>query len=151
MNRNEHLGRSKKIILSGLLGVTLLFPAKILAVEVNVIGATEEQAKLIACIASSSVGDLEITGARGPLTVIVLDRKKFREMQHSFRAFKTDTAFSSIKARRIYLRASSVKNFKAALKYVAHELGHFESNSLFEDQAELRATRIRRHARRVCG
>ncbi len=52
-------------------------------------------------------------------------------------------------ARRIYLSARVFANFGKALKYVAHELGHFETNSLFERNAELKASSIRRKARRA--
>ncbi len=53
-------------------------------------------------------------------------------------------------ARRIYLSARVFANFDKVLKYVAHELGHFETNSLFERNAELKASSIRRKARCAC-
>ena len=56
----------------------------------------------------------------------------------------------SAKASRIYLSARVFANFGKVLKYVAHELGHFETNSLFERNAELKASSIRRKAHRAC-
>ncbi len=53
-------------------------------------------------------------------------------------------------ARRIYLSVRVFATFGKVLKYVVHELGHFETNSLFERNAELKASSIRRKARRAC-
>lgn len=152
MNSVRIFEAAKRFSLLGLAGFLLLLPGEILAAELVVIGATEEQEQLIGCIVDSAGEDSEgmIAASESPLVVVVLGHKEFLQARYLYRAFKTEHAFSSLAARRIYLSSYAFADFDMALKYVAHELGHFAANSMFESRAELRASPIKRKARRLC-
>lgn len=151
MNSVRSFEVAKRFSLLGLVAFLLLFPGEILAVELIVTGATPEQEQLIGCIVESAGEELQkMAASEVPLMLIVLNREKFLKARRLFRAYKTENAFSSLAARRIYPSARVFANFDKVLKYVAHELGHFETNSLFERNAELKASSIRRKARRAC-
>jgi len=72
-------------------------------------------------------------------------------MREAFHAHKTKLAFSSLPARRIYLSARMFRDFETLLRCITHELGHFATQSVYEDHAERAADRIRQRARQTCG
>jgi hypothetical protein len=61
-----------------------------------------------------------------------------------------ELAFSSLQARRIYLSSRILGDFETLLRCITHELGHFATQSVYEDHAERAADRIRQRARQTC-
>ena len=84
------------------------------------------------------------------MSVIILEHQKFLEMREAFHAHKTKLAFSSLQARRIYLSARMFGDFDTLLRCITHELGHFATQSVYEDNAERAANRIRWRMRQTC-
>ena len=151
MHSAASFGAPQKLIQSLLLGFLLRFTGKIFAVDFVVIGATEPQKQLIGCVVDLAAGELtKLAPSQLPLVVVVLGHEQFLEARYRYRAFKTEHAFSSLASGRIYLSPYALVDFDTAVKYVAHELGHFAANSLFESYAEVRAAPIKQKARRAC-
>jgi hypothetical protein len=116
-----------------------------------IIGATLPQARFLTCVAQLSADELRDTpNSNERLTVVVLEHQKFLEMREGFHAHKTKLAFSSLLARRIYLSSRMFGDFETLLRCITHELGHFATQSVYEDQAERAADRIRQRARQTC-
>jgi hypothetical protein len=55
-----------------------------------------------------------------------------------------------LQARRIYLSARMFGDFETLLRCITHELGHFATQSVYEDHAERAADRIRQRVRQTC-
>ena len=132
--------------------VSCFLPSAMWAGDFVIIGATPLQERFLACVAQISANDLRgrpnsIEG----LTVVVLEHEKFLEMREAFHAHKTQLAFSSMRARRIYLSSRVIGDIETLLRCITHELGHFETQSMYEDNAEFAADRIRQRARQTCG
>jgi hypothetical protein len=130
----------------------VLLPNAAQAGEAIIIGATPPQERFLACVVQLSADDLRDTpNSDERLTVIVLEHQKFLEMREAFHAHKTKLAFSSLQARRIYLSARMFLDFETLLRCITHELGHFATQSVYEDHAERAADRIRWRTRQACG
>jgi len=116
-----------------------------------IIGATRQQERFLTCIVQLSDNDLRNTpNSNEHMTVIVLEHQIFLEMREAFHAHKTKLAFSSLQARRIYLSARMFGDFETLLRCITHELGHFATQSVYEDHAERAAGRIRQMVRQRC-
>jgi hypothetical protein len=116
-----------------------------------IIGATLPQARFLTCVAQLSADELRDTpNSNERLTVVVLEHPIFLEMREGFHAHKTKLAFSSLRARRIYLSSRILGDFETLLRCITHELGHFATQSVYEDHAERAADRIRQRARQTC-
>jgi hypothetical protein len=132
--------------------VSWFFPSAACAADSVIIGATAQQEQFLACIAHISAGDLRTTPNSGePLTVIILNHQKFLQTRGAFHAYRTVSAFSNLTIRRIYLSSRVFRDYETALRSITHELGHFETQSLYEEPAEIAAERIRWRARQICG
>ena len=122
------------------------------AEEPIIIGATRQQERFLICVAQISADDLRNTPhSNERLTVVILEHQKFLEMREAFHAHKTRLAFSSLEARRIYLSARVFKDFETLVRCITHELGHFATQSVYEDHAERAAGLIRWKVRQTCG
>jgi hypothetical protein len=118
---------------------------------VHIIGATQPQERFLTCVVRISAEELRDTpNSDERLTVVVLEHKKFVEMREGFHAHKTKLAFSSMLARRIYLSSHVFGDFENLLRCITHQLGHFATQSVYEDHAERAADRLRRVARQQC-
>jgi len=127
-------------------------PGALLAGDPVIIGATLPQERFLTCVAQVSADELRDTpNSNERLTVVILEHQKFLEMREAFHAHKTKLAFSSLQARRIYLSARMFGDFETLLRCITHELGHFVTQSIYEDHAERAADRIRWKTRQVCG
>jgi hypothetical protein len=122
------------------------------AEEPIIIGATQQQERFLTCVVQISTDDLRNTPhSNERLTVVILEQRKFLEMREAFHAHKTRLAFSSLEARRIYLSARVFKDFETLVRCITHELGHFATQSVYEDHAEQAAGLIRWKVRQTCG
>ena len=131
--------------------VTCFLPSALWAGDPVIIGATLLQERFLTCIAQISADDLRDTpNSDERLTVVILEHQKFLEMRDAFHAHKTKLAFSSFQARRIYLSARMFGDFETLLRCITHELGHFATQSVYEDHAERAADHIRQRARQTC-
>jgi hypothetical protein len=129
-----------------------LLPKAVWAGDPVIIGATQQQERFLTCVAQVSANDLRDTpNSNERLTVVILEHQKFLEMRDAFHAHKTKLAFSSLEARRIYLSSRTLVDFETLLRCITHELGHFATQSVYEDHAERAADRIRQKARQTCG
>ena len=116
-----------------------------------IIGATLPQERFLSCVVQVSADELRDTpNSNERLTVVILEHQKFLEMREGFHAHKTKLAFSSLQARRIYLSSRILGDFETLLRCITHELGHFATQSVYEDHAERAADRIRQRARQTC-
>ena len=116
-----------------------------------IIGATLPQERFLSCVVQVSANELrDIPNSNERLTVVILEHQKFLEMREGFHAHKTKLAFSSLLARRIYLSSRMFGDFETLLRCITHELGHFATQSVYEDHAERAADRIRQRARQTC-
>jgi hypothetical protein len=130
----------------------LFLPIAALAGDVVVIGGTERQRQFVACVAEVAANELRaLPNSDQPMTFVILEHQKFSQTRIAFHAYRTKLAFSSLAIRRIYLSSRVFSDFDTALRCVPHELGHFATQSTFEDHAELAAERIRRGTRQMCG
>src|ERR1700737_1511648 len=126
-------------------------PSALLAGAPVIIGATLPQERFLTCVAQVSADELRDTpNSNERLTVVILEHQKFLEMREAFHAHKTKLAFSSLVARRIYLSSRVFRDFETLLRCITHELGHFATQSVYEDHAERAAERIRRRVRQTC-
>jgi hypothetical protein len=117
-----------------------------------IIGATRQQERFLSCVAQLSADDLRDTPhSNERLTVVILEHQKFLEMREAFHAHKTKLAFSSLEARRIYLSSRVFRDFETLQRCITHELGHFATQSVYEDHAERAALSIRWRVRQTCG
>lgn len=133
------------------IGGCLLFPGLLIAQDLTVIGGTSLQKQLAACIEHVSAQDLDrLPGSDHSMTVVILEREKFLQVKESFRAHRTKLAFSNLATRRMYLSSDVFRNLDTALRCIPHELGHFVTQSGYEDHAEIAAGTIRKRAREVC-
>jgi len=132
--------------------VSCFWPSGLWAEDAVIIGATQQQERFLTCVAQLSADELRDTpNSDQRLTVVILEHQKFLEMREGFHAHKTKLAFSSLQARRIYLTSLILGNFETLLFCITHELGHFETQSVYEDNAEFAAHRLRQRARQTCG
>jgi hypothetical protein len=116
-----------------------------------VIGGTNQQKRFVTCIAELTVHEfLNTPHSAEPLTIVILEHQKFMKIRDLFHAYRTERAFSQLAARRIYLSSRVFENFQTAQHYIAHELGHFVTRSVFEDNADLGAKRITQRAQQMC-
>jgi hypothetical protein len=130
----------------------LLVPRGALAGEVVVIGGTEGQKRFVSCVAEMSGDELRtLPNSDQPMTFVILEHQKFLQTRIAFHADRTKLAFSNLAIRRVYLSSRVFTDFDTALWCVPHELGHFATQSIFEDHAELAAERIRWRTRQSCG
>ena len=126
-------------------------PSALWAGDSVIIGATPHHERFLTCVTQISADDLRDTPHSDErLTVVVLEHQKFLGMREAFHAHKTKLAFSSLPARRIYLSARMFRDFETLLRCITHELGHFATQSVYEDHAERAADRIRQRARQTC-
>jgi len=125
-------------------------PSALLAGGPVIIGATLLQERFLTCVAQVSDELRDTPNSNERLTVVVLEHQKFLEMREGFHAHKTKLAFSSLLARRIYLSSRIFGDFETLLRCITHELGHFATQSVYEDHAERAADRIRQRARQTC-
>jgi hypothetical protein len=117
-----------------------------------IIGATQHQEQFLTCVAEISADDLRNTPhSNERLTVVILEHGRFLELRANFHLHKTRLAFSSLAARRIYLSSRVLRDSETFLRCITHELGHFATQSAYEDHAERAAERIRQRARQICG
>jgi len=131
--------------------VSCFWPSCLWAGDAVIIGATQQQERFLACVAQLSADELRDTpNSDERLTVVILEHQKFLEMREGFHAHKTKLAFSSLQARRIYLSSRMFGDFETLLRCITHELGHFATQSVYEDHAERAADRIRQRARQTC-
>jgi hypothetical protein len=131
--------------------VSCFFPSALWAGDPVIIGATQQQGRFLTCVVRISAEELRDTpNSDERLTVVVLEHKKFVEMREGFHAHKTKLAFSSILARRIYLSSHILGDFETLFRCITHELGHFATQSVYEDHAERAADRLRRVVRQQC-
>ena len=131
--------------------VCCFWPSALWAGDPVIIGATEPQERFLTCVVRISAEELRDTpNSDERLTVVVLEHKKFVEMREGFHAHKTKLAFSSILARRIYLSSHVAGDFDSLLRCITHELGHFATQSVYEDHAERAADRLRKMVRQRC-
>lgn len=72
------------------------------------------------------------------------------EVKNSFDAYRTKLAFSNLAARRMYLSSDVFTDMDNALRCIPHEVGHFETRSMWENHAEIAAAAIRKRALEVC-
>src|SRR5206468_11931627 len=122
------------------------------AADYVIIAATPQQERFLTCVAQISADDLRGTPPSDErLTVVILEHHKFLEVREAFHAQKTKLAFSSLQARRIYLSSRMFRDFETLLRCITHELGHFATQSAYEDQAERAAERMRQRTRQTCG
>ena len=84
------------------------------------------------------------------MTIVILEHERFLEVKGSFRAYRTKLAFSNLATRRMYLSSDVFSDLDTALRCIPHELGHFVTQSAYEDHAEIAAGVIRKKAREVC-
>jgi hypothetical protein len=129
----------------------VLLPNAAQAGDAIIIGATPLQQRFLTCVAQISADDLRDTpNPNERLTIVILEHHKFLETRDAFHAHKTKLAFSSLQARRIYLSARMLGDFDTLLRCITHELGHFATQSVYEDHAERAADRIRLRTRQAC-
>lgn len=126
-------------------------PSAVWAGDSVIIGATPQQEGFLTCVAQISAHDLRDTPHSDErLTVVILEHHKFLEMREAFHAHKTKLAFSSLPSRRIYLSSRMFGDFETLLRCITHELGHFATQSVYEDHAERAADRMRQRTRQIC-
>ena len=131
--------------------LSFFWPSGLWAEGPVIIGATQQQARFLTCVLHISDDDLRGTpNSNDRLTVVILEHQKFLEIREAFHAHKTKLAFSSLRARRIYLSAGMFRDFETLLRCITHELGHFVTQSVYEDHAERAASGIRQRARQIC-
>jgi hypothetical protein len=140
------------ICIYSLVLVCLLFvPRTALAGDVVVLGGTEGQKRFVSCVAEMSADDLRaLPNSDEPMTFVILEHQKFLQARDAFYAHGARLAFSNLAIRRIYLSSRVFSDFDTALWCIPHELGHFVTQSIFEDHAELAAERIRWRTRQMC-
>lgn len=137
----------KAIFLAGCLFLPGLLPAQ----NLTVIGGTSAQRQLTLCIEQTSADDLNrLPGPDHSITIVILERERFLEVKNSFGAYRTKLAFSNLAARRMYLSSDVFRDMDNVLRCIPHELGHFETRSLYEGHAEIAAAAIRKRALEVC-
>ena len=130
----------------------LLVPTAVQAGDVFVIGGTEEQKRMVTCIAEASVNELRArANSDQPTTFVILEHQKFLQTRGAFHAYRTKLAFSNLAIGRIYLSSRVFRDSATAFWCIPHELGHFVCQSGFEGPAELAAERIRWRTRQKCG
>src|SRR5438876_399136 len=131
--------------------VSCFLPSDLWAGDSIIIGATQPQERFLTCVAQLSADDLRDTpNSDERLTVVILEHHKFLEMREAFHAHKTKHAFSSLQARRIYLSSRMFRDLDTLLRCITHELGHFATQSVYEDHAERAADRMRQRSRQTC-
>ena len=129
----------------------LLSPGFLAAQNLTVIGGTSYQKELAACIEQFSADDLgKLPGSDHSMTIVILEHERFLQVKDSFRAYRTKLAFSNLATRRMYLSSDVFRDMDTALRCIPHELGHFVTQSAYEDHAEIAAGTIRTRARQVC-
>ena len=129
----------------------LFSPGLFLAQPLTVIGGSDLQKQLVACIEHISAEDLDkLPDSDHSMTVVILEREKFLQVKDSFGAHRTKLAFSNLGARRMYLSSDVFRDLDTVLRCIPHELGHFVTRSVYEGNAEIAAGRIRTRAREVC-
>jgi hypothetical protein len=131
--------------------VSCFWPSALWAGDPIIIGATQQQERFLTCVVQMAAGELRDTSnSHERLTVVILEHQKFLEIREAFHAHQTKFAFSSLRARRIYLSSRVFRDFETLLRYITHELGHFATQSVYEGNAELAAERLRKNARQRC-
>jgi len=129
----------------------LFSPGLLLAQPVTVIGGSDLQNQLVACIEHVSAEDLDrLPGADHSMTIVILEHERFLQVKDSFHAYRTKLAFSNLATRRMYLSSDVFRNLDTVLRCIPHELGHFVTRSVYEGHAEIAAGAIRKRAREVC-
>jgi hypothetical protein len=129
----------------------LLFSALLPAQTLAVIGGTRPEQQLAACIEHLFAADLDrLPGEDHSMTIVILEHQRFLQVKDSFRAHRTKLAFSNLQTRRMYLSSDVFRDFDTTLRCIPHELGHFATQSVYENHAEIAAGRIRKRAREVC-
>ena len=127
-------------------------PTAVSAEAPVIIGATQQQEAFLTCIAEIPADDLRNTPhSNERLTVIILEHQRFLDLRDTFHLHKSRLAFSSLAARRIYLSSRVLGDSETLVRCITHELGHFVTQSPYEDHAERAADRIRQRAREICG
>jgi hypothetical protein len=136
-----------------LIALSFVFlPWIVLAGDTVVIGGTEQQKRFLSCTAEVSANELRaVPQPDEPMTVVILEHQKFLQVRGAFHAYRTVLAFSNPATRRIYLSSRVFADFDTALRCITHELGHFATQSVYEDHAERAADRIRWKTRQTCG
>jgi hypothetical protein len=129
----------------------LFSPGLLPAQPVTVIGGSDLQKQLVACIEHVSAEDLDrLPDADHSMTIVILERERFLQVKDSFGAHRTKLAFSNLATRRMYLSSDVFRNLDNVLRCIPHELGHFVTRSVYEGHAEIAAGAIRKRAREVC-
>jgi hypothetical protein len=138
-------------VLSIALRCGLLFSGLALGQNLTVIGGSSSQQRLTACIEKITAEELDRpSGSDHSMTIVILERQMFLRVKDSFRAHRTRLAFSNLQTRRMYLSSDVFRDLDTALRCIPHELGHFMTQSVYEDHAEHAARGIRQRAREVC-
>jgi hypothetical protein len=130
----------------------LCMPRAAVAGEVIVVGGTEAQRRFVSCVAEVAASELRgIPNADEPMTFVILEHRNFLQARDAFHAHGARLAFSTLTSNRVYLSSRVFVDLGTAMWCIPHELGHFATQSIFEDHAELAAERIRWRTRQMCG
>jgi hypothetical protein len=116
-----------------------------------IIGGSERQQRLVACIAEATWLLRDRADLQQAMTFVILEHDKFLQSRAAFHAYRTKLAYSNLAIRRIYLSSRVLADRDTALWGVGHELGHFMIPDGTEGHAEFAAERIRWRARQTCG
>ena len=117
-----------------------------------IIGGSEQQQRLVSCIAEASTWLFrDRSELQQAMTFVILEHDKFLQSRAAFHAHRTKLAFSNLAIRRIYLSSRVLADRDTALWGVRHELGHFMIRDGTEGHAESAAERVRWRARQTCG
>ena len=134
-----------------LIGCLLSCPVALSATDFVIIGGSDQQRRLVSCIAKASTELLPRTSdSVEPMTFVILEHHKFLSTRAAFYAYRTRLAFSNLAIGRIYLSTRILVDRDMALWGVGHELGHFVIRDGIEGHAEFAAERIRWRARQAC-
>ena len=129
----------------------LFSPGLFLAQPLTVIGGSDLQRQLVACIEHISAKDLDrLPGVDHSMTIVILEHERFLQVKGSFGAHRTKLAFSHLATRRMYLSSHMFRDLDTVLRCIPHELGHFVTRSVYEGNAEIAAGTIRKRARELC-
>jgi hypothetical protein len=133
---------------TGFLMLTTLGSAK----EFDIIGGSEQQKRLVSCVAEAAMPLFrDLPNRPKTMTFVILEHNNFMRSRADFHAYRTELAYSNLAMRRIYLSSRVLANRDTALWVVGHELGHFMIPDRIEDHAEFAAELVRWRARQTCG
>jgi hypothetical protein len=137
--------------LLGSLVLWLFLPGWLSAQGLTIFGGTSQERQLTACIEQISAEELDkLPGSDHTMTVVIIEHDKFLQVRDRFGLHRTKLAFSILGARRMYLSSDVFRDRDTVLHCIPHELAHFVTRSVYEDNAEIAARSIRERAREIC-